>query len=86
MDSSFSHENFCRGKEQHRYNIEYYIVVFFQTFLCWFKHQTLFKVCPQQRGKTTRKLAITSIITQLTFTCSMSAIETLEKGMKYVQS
>ena len=25
-------------------------------------------------------------LTQLTFTCSKSAIETLEKGMKYVQS
>ena len=26
------------------------------------------------------------IITQLTFTCSESAIKTLEKGVKYVQS
>ena len=29
---------------------------------------------------------IEEIITQLTFTCSKSTIETLEKGVKYVQS
>ena len=27
-----------------------------------------------------------NIVTQKTFTCSMSTIETLEKGVKYVQS
>ena len=29
---------------------------------------------------------IISVITQLTFTCSKSTIEPLEKGVKYVQS
>ena len=31
-------------------------------------------------------LNITSSLSQLTFTCSMTSIETLEKGVKYVQS
>ena len=32
------------------------------------------------------KVLIFNIISQLTFTCSKSATETLEKGVKYVQS
>ena len=41
-------------------------------------HRKIFKVC---FGKTEKKDH-----TQLTFTCSKSTIETLEKGVKHVQN
>ena len=41
----------------------------------------------QKRGKQRLLKYVVSLnLTQVTFTCSNSAMETLEKGVKYVQS
>ena len=47
---------------------------------------TSFLVKLSVKATTSLKKDVIAVISQLTFTCSQSAIETLEKGMKYLES